>query len=53
MACLHDMYSKGYGYGIIGGVGPAEFYTKISGATLIPDSTPGIYGGMLRPKTED
>ena len=53
MACLHDMYAKGYGYGIIGGVGPAEFYTKISGATLIPDSSPGIYGGMLRPKTEE
>lgn len=48
MACLHDMYAKGYGYAVIGGVGPAEFYTKICGATLIPDSSPGIYGGMLR-----
>lgn len=52
MACLHDMYAKGYGYAAIGGVGPAEFYTKICGATLIPDSSPGIYAGMLHPKTE-
>lgn len=52
MACLHDMYTKGYGYGIIGGVGPAEFYTKISGATLIPDSSPGIYAGILQSQDE-
>lgn len=49
IACLHDMRAQGYGYGIIGGVGPADFYTRIVGATLIEDSTPGIYGGMLRP----
>ncbi|MGJ3237978.1 MAG: GNAT family N-acetyltransferase [Anaerolineae bacterium] len=48
MACLHDMYAQGYGYAIIGGVGPAEFYTRISGATLIPDSSPGIYADLLR-----
>lgn len=53
MACLHDMYAKGYGYGIIGGVGPAEFYAKISGATLIPDSSPGIYAGMLRAQKDE
>lgn len=53
LACLHDMWAKGYGYAVIGGVGPAEFYTKISGATLIPDSTPGIYADMLRPKSEE
>jgi GNAT superfamily N-acetyltransferase len=47
LACLHDMKAVGYGYGIIGGVGPAEFYTKASGAVLIPDSTPGVYKGML------
>lgn len=47
MACLHDMVAKGYGYAIIGGVGPAEFYTKVCGATLIPDSTPGMYRGLL------
>lgn len=48
LACLHDMKTQGYGYGIIGGVGPIEFYEKTVGAKVIDDSTPGIYGGMLR-----
>ena len=48
LAALHDMYVQGYGYGIIGGVGPAEFYTKVVGATLIEDSVPGIYGGLMK-----
>lgn len=52
LAALHDMWAKGYGYAIIGGVGPEEFYAKHSGATVIPDSTPSIYKGMLRPKSE-
>lgn len=47
LACLHALYAEGYAYGIIGGVGPAEFYTKVCGATLIPDSTPGPYAGLL------
>jgi len=48
LACLHDMYAQGYGYGIIGGVGPVEFYQKAVGATVIHDSTPGVYDGLLR-----
>lgn len=48
IACLASMWNEGYGYAIIGGVGPAEFYTKACGATLIEDSTPGVYAGMLR-----
>lgn len=36
-----------YGYAIIGWVGPAEFYAKAVGAVEIPDSTPGVYRGML------
>ena len=48
LACLHAMYAEGYGYAIIGWVGPAEFYAKAVGATLIPDSEPGVYRGMLR-----
>ncbi len=48
LACLHAMAAQGYAYAIIGGVGPVEFYEKTVGATLIPDSTPGIFGGMLR-----
>ena len=47
IACLRAMREKGYAYGIIGGVGPADFYAKCVGATLIPDSTPGIYTDML------
>lgn len=48
LACLHGMREMGYAYGVIAGVGPAEFYTKSCGATLIPDSTPGIYTDMLK-----
>ncbi|MDL1901986.1 GNAT family N-acetyltransferase [Anaerolineae bacterium CFX9] len=48
IACLHAMREIGYGYAIIGGVGPAEFYARTVGATVIPESTPGIYAGMLR-----
>jgi GNAT superfamily N-acetyltransferase len=47
LAALHDMASQGYGYAIIGGVGPAEFYAKTVGAVVIPDSSPGMYRGML------
>lgn len=48
LAALHALRAEGYAYAIIGAVGPAEFYSKVVGATLIPDSTPGILGGMLR-----
>lgn len=48
LQALHSLQDEGYAYGIIGGVGPAEFYTKAVGAVLIPDSKPGIYRGLLR-----
>lgn len=48
LACLHDMFTQGYGYAIIGGVGPIDFYARTVGAIVIEDSTPGIYAGMLR-----
>ena len=48
LACLHGMRDMGYAYGIIGGVGPIPFYEKAVGATVIPDSTPGIYADMLK-----
>jgi predicted GNAT family acetyltransferase len=47
MACLLDMKLKGYGYAVIGFVGPADFYRKAVGAVEIPDSTPGIWKGWL------
>ena len=46
-ACLEAMKQAGYGYAIIGGVGPAEFYAKTVGAIPIAGSEPGIYRGML------
>jgi GNAT superfamily N-acetyltransferase len=47
LACLEAMRHQGYGYAIIGGVGPADFYTKTVGAIPIEGSRPGIYRGLL------
>ena len=46
--CLDAMRAVGYGYAIIGAVGPAEFYTKTVGAEMIDDSSPGIYRNTLK-----
>ncbi len=48
LACLHDLRAQGYGYGIIGGAGPVDFYVKAVAATVIEDSSSGLYEGMLR-----
>ena len=48
LAALHAQRAQGYAYAIIGGVGPAEFYTKTVGAVPIADSTPGIYARLMR-----
>jgi len=47
LACLEDMKHQGYGYAIIGGVGPADYYTKAVGAVAIEGSEVGIYRGLL------
>jgi GNAT superfamily N-acetyltransferase len=47
LTTLLEMRSKGYGYAIIGWIGPQEFYEKAAGATVIPDSTPGIWKDFL------
>jgi GNAT superfamily N-acetyltransferase len=47
LACLGAMRHQGYGYAIIGGVGPADFYAKTVGAVPIEGSQPGIYRGLL------
>ena len=47
LACLEDMKQQGYGYAIIGGVGPAEYYAKAVGAVAIEGSEVGIYRGLL------
>lgn len=47
LTCLHAMRWVGYGYAIIGDVGPIEFYQKVVGAVVIENSTPGLYSGLL------
>ena len=44
--CLQALAAEGYAYAIIGGVGPAEFYTRTVGAQLIAGSSPGIFRVM-------
>ena len=44
---LEQMRDDGYGYAIIGWVGPAAFYEKAVGASIIEDSEPGVYRGLL------
>ena len=47
LASLWGLREMGYVYGIIGGVGPIEFYEKTVGAIVIPDSDPGIYVDLI------
>lgn len=47
VTALEQMRSLGYGYAIIGGTGPREFYARTVGATVIDDSDPGIYADIL------
>ena len=46
--CLEAMREMGYGYAIIGGVGPAEFYAKVCGATIIEGSDASVYAQLYR-----
>ncbi len=46
-ACLEAMKQQGFGYAIIGGVGPADYYAKAVGAVPIEGSEPGVYHGLL------
>ena len=48
VASLWGLREVGYVYGIIGGVGPMEFYREAVGAFVIPDSEPGIYVDLLK-----
>ena len=45
--CMEALKEQGYVYGMIGGVGPREFYEKAIGAVEIPGSDPGIYRDIL------
>jgi acetyltransferase (GNAT) family protein len=46
-ACLEDMKYQGFGYAIIGGVGPAQYYAKTVHAVPIEGSEPGVYRGLI------
>ncbi|MBN9235458.1 MULTISPECIES: GNAT family N-acetyltransferase [Phyllobacteriaceae] len=48
LVTLLDLKTAGYGYAIIGDVGPAAFYERTVGATPILNSDLGVYRGMLR-----
>jgi GNAT superfamily N-acetyltransferase len=48
LASLLALREMGYVYAIIGSAGPTDFYTRTVGATLIPDSDPGIYTDLLK-----
>ena len=45
----YEMKTAGFGYAVVGWVDPAsiEFYQRVTGATVIPDSEPGLYRGMI------
>ncbi|MBC7807816.1 MAG: GNAT family N-acetyltransferase, partial [Akkermansiaceae bacterium] len=49
LVALHALRDMGYGYAVIGAAGPVEFYEKTVGATVIPNSTPGVYQHLLGP----
>jgi len=45
---IEALRELGYGYAIIGGAGPIDFYVKTVGAIPIENSSPGIYQGLLK-----
>ncbi|MDC6367561.1 MULTISPECIES: GNAT family N-acetyltransferase [Flavobacteriaceae] len=45
---LTAMQEMGYTYAIIGGVGPASYYTKAVDAKIIEDSEQSIYQNLLK-----
>src|ERR1051326_2619001 len=50
-ACLWGLREMGYAYAVIGAAGPVDFYAKTVGATVIPDSSPGIYADPIKRET--
>ena len=47
LRCMEAVRGEGYGYAIIGSAGPVDFYNKMSGATVIEGSSPGIYKELI------
>ncbi|MEG1741114.1 MAG: GNAT family N-acetyltransferase, partial [Akkermansia sp.] len=50
VSALNSLHELGYAYGIVGGVGPEDFYKKCVGAMPIEGSSPGIYRDILPEK---
>lgn len=50
LSCLHAMAAQGFAYAVIGAASSHGFYKHTVGAVPIPDSWPGAYAGLLRPK---
>ena len=48
LRCLHAMAAERYAYAVIGWAGPAEWYARTVGATIIEGSEPGIFRGSLK-----
>jgi GNAT superfamily N-acetyltransferase len=48
LAALHAMRGEGYAYAIIGWASSVDFYRKAVGATVIENSSPGIYPPPLK-----
>lgn len=47
VSALRGLRELGHAYGVIGGVGPADFYARVVGAMPIEGSSPGIYVDIL------
>lgn len=48
LASLHALWHEGYAYAFVGDAGPVDFYARTVGAVEIPDTSPGIYKGLLK-----
>ncbi len=53
LSTLHRMKEAGYGYAIVGGAGPVDFFRSVCDARVITGSEPGIYGNPIRNSIED
>ncbi len=49
LCALRELWHLGFAYAIVGAAGPVDFFRRVAGAEVIPDSEPGPYRGILRP----
>lgn len=47
LTCLYAMAAERYAYAVVGWAGPAEWYARTVGATIIEGSEPGVFRGAL------